>query len=91
MYHHHHHHHHHINNIVTIVICCINDTFIIFVCVGVHRGQKRVSGLLELQLPMFISYLIWMRDLNSVLVMEQYALLTTEPSLLLQERLLFEN
>lgn len=46
---------------------------------GVHRGQKRMSDLLDLELQMTVS--MGCKELDFDPLVEQQALLTTEPSL----------
>ena len=49
--------------------------------VYLHLLARRVSNLMELELPAVMSHLAWCWELNSGPLQEQQVLLTTEPSL----------
>lgn len=46
--------------------------------IGTHRGQKRVTAFLELQLQAVVSLSMWCWEPNSLVLQEQEAFLTAE-------------
>lgn len=66
-------------NIIYVSKCCL--CLCAHVCAGACRGQQRALRLLQLELKVVVSCIVWRLRMNSSPFQEQRALLTSHPAL----------